>query len=489
MTDISPERYVFKLFSRISPHLLKGDECLGNFYKSYETYITSMVNKKIIDIKNLTKTEKGLLTPKDKTTLNLENISDDVVLSFCEYFVYRTSLINDTTMKEICERIKKGILESASDVDTLDVPDKSLKLKTNRETIVHILSSLIDMSKVVEDDGAAYDPIDDATHDKFAQNLLEDLVNDEDMKSNAKNIKSTVVNTEPSLDKLQRELNLKYWRDCEDQCRQFMANEKMRKLLLSYNIIDTTDINFSLGRIPRFIANADAQLVTDNTFIQSKAVPAILSTAVSFINENPLKAFMSMTTDNTWAFVANENCIVPGGDSERGITSSITPLYYSSTYSVTAREISVYPLRHVHTIVMPYVLVFADPSRGYAKLATGDVKRINVIASPIIPNPPVLGGPINKSPHDPRLFGTEVRLKFPEKPVNQLTGIFNTARFFGYTNILLDDRCIIESNMPVIEVIGIFHKIITSFMGKFDKIVFAIENKKIYDMFRKSFGK
>ena len=77
------------------------------------------------------------------------------------------------------------------------------------------------------------------------------------------------------------------------------------------------------------------------------------------------------------------------------------------------------------------------------------------------------------------------KLKSPEKIIKQLTGIFDTAAYLGYKNIVLDDRCIIETNAPVMEVINIFNMIIKKFNRSFEKIIFAIENKKIYQLFKK----
>lgn len=457
--NVDSKHFVFKLFDKISIKMLKYDEYIDNFYKQYGEYIAKQVNDKKITIKQLTKTSKGLLHPTTNDTL-----------SFYEYYAERIAMNKDIDIKEVYDMIKKQILGKVTDVDSDDSDTSNTTvLKTNKENIMLVLNTLLD-EHVHDDNDDDYKNPDNEEDD--------DYKNHDDMTKELSKELADKINITPgqSIEKQ----NLKHWSNCLAQCKIFTKNEKMASLLNIFHIMDINLVNFN-QQIPKFKVSDDGeiQLTEENSGIICKK--NVIETKLEFINKKPLTVI-----DDNYCLVANENCMTEGGDSERGIESSITSLYYSSSYNVTAKQFGCFPINYNHIIVVPNVIIFTDEK--YNLLPNNQIKKISVIVSPIIAVPLSYDKkiqPIDKNKHDERLYTNIFKLKSPEKIIKQLTGIFDTAAYLGYKNIVLDDRCIIETNAPVMEVINIFNMIIKKFNRSFEKIIFAIENKKIYQLFKK----
>jgi hypothetical protein len=356
--------------------------------------------------------------------------------------------------------------------------DNLAKIKLNKKHALNVLSEFIKQSFIITYD----DPDIDVTQE------------DEDFRDNTTNvITQEIIRDMGCLPPAQKDIEfnrrndmIELWRKCEAKIIKFIENEMFAKLLKKIYFLDSKDINTSSS--VKTIFNKTIETTLPQETIMSRYIPVAHATKLCVVQNDALSETISRTKQGVKSvIVLDEMQFIPGGDSDQGRESRITPIYYSSSYSMCLSDISaMYPLENTQLFYAPCVLVFKNHKLpNYPVLGATEGKNIAAIASAPRYRPDTDLNDLDKYKMDERLYLASTRYKHPEKFIEQLTGIFNTALFFGFDTIILDDRGVEDNWSPVVHTAILMGHVINQFKGKFKEIVVAIQEPHLFNTFRK----
>ena len=217
-------------------------------------------------------------------------------------------------------------------------------------------------------------------------------------------------------------------------------------------------------------------------------LPANLPTNIILVQNNPLNEICNKARQKIkCVFSVTENQFNVGSNSDQGFVSRITPLYLSSTFSLSLNKVvHGYPLENTHIIYSPAVLIFKDINQPkYPMLNTRDVQKISVLTSAPKYRPETNLQKQDKYNFDQRLYLQSTCYKYPEKIIKQLECIFNTALFFGFDTIILDDRGVEDNWSPVHHTAQLLSQVINTFKGRFKEIIVAVPEPHLFAIYKK----
>lgn len=281
---------------------------------------------------------------------------------------------------------------------------------------------------------------------------------------------------------------IELWRRCEVKLMKFLEEESLSSVLKKIFFIDSKEINTSKKSVQTINMKEIEKQLPQETIL-SRYVPETYNTIISVVQNDVLGEAVNRIKQGNKKFVVllDEMQFIPGGDSDQGRESRITPVYYSSTYSLCLENVAnAYPLDNTQLFYIPNILVFKNHKLPlYPMRPPTEVIKLSAIGSAPRYRPETNIKDQDKYKMDERLYLPNALYKKPEQVVQQLTGIFNTALFFGFNTIILDDLGVEDNWSPVIHTALIMASVINQFRGKFKEIVVAVNDQHLFTTFRK----
>ena len=163
------------------------------------------------------------------------------------------------------------------------------------------------------------------------------------------------------------------------------------------------------------------------------------------------------------------------------------PLYFRTTYPLAIETITqAYPLDAGRCVICPNVLVIKDAN--YAAAPHDKYKRVGVMMAPA-PFRPKTNLPKNLSHEmDERLFAADTVYADHQTYAHLLHGYLEAALFFGYTNIILDDRGCRENWLPVLATARMINEAVRHFNNRFESIMLCIPDMQVRDIMKQAWG-
>jgi hypothetical protein len=159
-------------------------------------------------------------------------------------------------------------------------------------------------------------------------------------------------------------------------------------------------------------------------------------------------------------------------------------LYFRTTYPLAIESIiQAYPLDAGRCIICPNVLVIKDAR--YAAMPHDQYKRVGVMMAPA-PFRPKTNLPKNLSHEmDERLFAADTTYA-DQTHAHLLHGYLEAALFFGYTNIILDDRGCRENWLPVRATALMINEAVRHFNNRFESITLCLPDPQIREIMKQT---
>lgn len=462
-------KILIKFFNKLKPKHFKKDRFLDNFYNSY----------------------------KNEKNITLFDFYIEYLLRNKKYDVKQK--IEQTNI--LCDNIKNAILsynKTFNDDETKinNIPNNSNETKSNKKIVLNkdhcliVLSDFIKSSSLIEYEQDVDRPTE---HDEKFKELTTEAIM-EDIKQDGREL--PVVRKDARFNKINSMLNV--WRDTENKCREFINNNALANVLKKTYYIDGSIINIRSKTPIQTITNNQIQNYDQSEdFLPCETLISMWSgkgyqTNIQLLNTHPLTETLLRSQDkqNKCVYAIAGNQMIPGGNSDQGIFTNESYLYYCSNYSMCVDQVApAYPIDSTHMIVMPNILVFKNHmSPSFPMLQPVDTQKISVISSSAPFRPATTLGDQDKYKMDHRLYKQTTKYKQPTKTIIQLRSLLNTALFFGYNTIILDDRGILDYWLPVHHNAELMKQVIYEFRGLFKNIIIAIDDKHIFNIYSKYFN-
>jgi len=481
------KKFMIKFFAKLKAKDFKSDQFLFGFYKAYE---------------------KGKMTQQSLTVFDFYM---EYLLRNKNYDVAKKT----TEMNRLCDNIKKAIFDPPVDSPTMaDVKGNekpaskmpitktngnSKTVKLNKKFALLTLSDFIKSSCII-----TYENPEEVRtqHDEdFRVNTTKNIV--EEIKTERGEL--PIAHKDAAFNR--RNDMLEIWRDTEHKCIKFIENDIMANILRKVYFIDGSQITLHANTpITTLSCDDISQVSGDEKKSSSPVIPAddddmipcetimpswshaYYKTIVTVLPTDALTETMHRNKKKIkCALLCAGSQMIPGGSADQGIETNESILYYASSYNLCINQlIMAYPLASSQLLVLPNILVFKDHTKQrYPMLPPIDGQKISVIMTPSIYRPETTIDNQDKYNIDDRLYLPSTRYKNPNIIIDQLKATFNTALFFGYDTIVLDDRGIEDFWLPAHHTAQLLAQVISQYKGKFHEIIVAIEKKHLFNVYKK----
>lgn len=169
-----------------------------------------------------------------------------------------------------------------------------------------------------------------------------------------------------------------------------------------------------------------------------------------------------------------------GGIADQGHICQESILCYRTTYPLAIeRALYAYPLKSGTCVICPNVLVIKD--RDYKPNMHAKYQRLAVMMAPECFRPKTNLPPNNTYQMDERLFAPDTVYA---GTVHHLSNYIETALFFGYTNIILDDRGIYDNWLPVKATALMIKEAVKRFNNRLETITLCVPDDRIREIFK-----
>ncbi len=371
------------------------------------------------------------------------------------------------------------------------------KVKVNKAKALRILSMYIKQSNILtyDDPNEISNERDEKFRDETHANIISEITNDDGR---------VMPKPKPNVEFGQRSSMMDIWRDTESKCNKLCEVPKLDYIISKVFFIDTKvfDPDISSGSNKRTkrdkITSVDMEEVKDlipmETFIGVYSNVTYPETTVKLINIHPLQAAVDIHKQKPKAlYICAGSQMVQGGNADQGINTQESMLYMTSTYSVgIGKGLHAYPLTIDQVFICPNVLVFKDTN--YQELPMNEYKRIAVMCCPNkwrakLVNPKYQN--LSNESTTEYLYDTKTTFEQPsmyKKLQNAFMNALETALFFGYDSIIVDDRAIEDNLAPAHPMAQIMKESFRYFVGRFKDIIIAVDRAESFNVFRHYFS-
>lgn len=487
------EKFLNKFFAKLTIKDFKKDKFLLAFHKFYR---------------------------KEKST------SRDLLQCYTEYITRNSDFKEEdrgACLRKLYDDIKNSILEpdkpdkpaetyesaytdigSISGVDgvagNVDQADKPIKQKGKPTTVklsktkaLDVLSDFIKQSFIItyEDPEKEYDEKNEDFMNATTTNIIDEIQLDGRKLPVPK--KDVVFG--------QRSVMLGIWQDTRKRCVDLIENPQLFKLLSKMFYLDLScAVNEELKPVSLATLNT-VHLTTDDkketilpveNFVPNYTL-AVYNTATSLSNNHPLQEVLNKSKQkNKSIYICSGSQNICGGNADQGIDVAESMLYMTSSYSVAMeRSLHAFPISKTQAILCPNVLIFKDVN--YEILPVEKWEKVAVMMTPCKYKPKVK---IYKAdPSDPdqddclmdeRLYDARTKLTKVDidRIKSNLIGSIETALFFGYDTIVLDDSGIEDNWLPAHSIAKITKEVVGMFSGRVKEFIICANKSKSFNVFR-----
>lgn len=474
------ERFLVRFFDKLSEKNFVSDPFLKGFYQSY--------------MKDQEKFKNQTLD----STQTLFDFYMEYLLRNVSYSVEHKHI----KIAELCAQIKNEMfMPDAQGNKPMTSTNDNLvhNVTLNKKKALMTLRNFIKASNIV-----TYDNPDETT-----------TVADEDFRvATTANIIKEIKASGKTIPKAQldaafnrRNELLSIWHDTEHKCVQFINNDALASVLKKVYFVDGTSISQDSTHtttllcrdLSMLLEGKRKELMATNTAMITAAVASVpVNTNVSLgdiESDLPIEIIASRRSANTYthnvhlvndhaltevlnrksktqqaAYICSGSQMVPGGCADQGVETNESIIYLSSSYHLCIEQVDMaYPLKPTQMLVMPSVLVFKDHTKEkYPTLPPAKGQGIAIIMAPGIYRPE-----------------TKSQTLTDRQPlISRYRAMFNTALFFGYDTVILDDQGVLDFCVPAHQTAQLLVQVINEFKNRFREVVVAIKDKDTFAIFR-----
>lgn len=476
------ERFLMRYFDKLVSKNFASDPFLKGFYQAY--------------------------------TKDQEEFGKESLFSFYMEYLLRNVDYSTTSkhqkITELCESIKNEMFapdEEGHKPSTSTNDNRVHNVTLNKKKSLMTISNFIKASNIV-----TYDNPDETTTKQDEDFRIATTANIiKEIKASGKTIPKAQID---AASKRRSEL-LNIWQDTEHKCVEFINNDALASVLEKVYFVDgqllgtarqtTTlpcmdvlDIKGNPSKLLMEVTGqpkrkfdtpkrSDIESDLPIEILVSKRSSNTYNTKVRLLNNWALSETMARKNkEHPVVYICSGSQMVPGGCADQGVETNERIVYLASSYHLCIRQAAMgYPLKPTQMLMLPSVLVFKDHSNSkFPMLPPAKGTGISIIMAPGIYRPPT--NLVNSHQHgvDKRLNLPNTKYKDTTTLLQRYRSMLNTALFFGYDTVVLDDQGVLDFWLPVHQTALLLMQVINEFNNKFREIVVAIHDKEVYAIFR-----
>jgi hypothetical protein len=478
------EKFLIKFFSKLAVTDFKKDKFLQAFYKFYKKEKSQ--SKDLFQCYTEYITRNSDFKEEDRAS-SLRTLYDEIKEAILAPdkpetapTTYDSAYTNEAVKKEAA--VPKGA--------------KSPAIKFSKTRALNVLSDFIKQSFIItyEDPEKEYDEKDEAFMDATTTNIIDEI------QADGRTL------PEPKKDVVfgQRSVMLGIWQDTRKKCQDLFENVQLAKLMSKIFYVDVSVFNLNFLPVPQ--KKLDTVLLTTDDKKEiilpvENFVPSYTSktynTVITLSNNHPVhETTVRVKSKNKSIYICSGSQNICGGNADQGIDVVESMLYMTSSYSLAMEKaLHAFPIAKSEVVVCPNVLVFKDSE--YKTLPVEDWQKIAVMMAPCKYKPHVkIAKEKPDDPDqdecelDPRLFApkSELSKQDYDRIKSNLIGSIETALFFGYDTIILDDRGISDNWLPAHPIAKIIKDVTAIFKGRVKEFVVCANKSKSFNVLRLYFS-
>lgn len=349
-------------------------------------------------------------------------------------------------------------------------------IKLNKAKTLEVLSGFIQKSSIItyKDPGEVSTEQDQVFRDNAADNIVLEICGDG----------RVLPPAEKDIEFGKRVDMMNIWRDTEEKCQKLCEDPTADMIISKLFFINTAQLLNHPDKIETITMKEINDILPVETFIACHTRKKY-QTVIKLTNTLPITEVISRAEKKIKTlYICAGSQMVQGGNADQGLNVSESLLYLTSTYSVgIAKALHAYPLTLDQVILCPNVLVFKDAN--YKPLPVSKYQRIAVMCAPNKWRPAITG----KSPED--IY--DAKTGFSDKElqatlIKSIAGFLETALFFGYDTVVLDDRAIEDNGAPAHATAKMLRDVLGTFNGRFNEVTIAVSKAASFNVFRHYFS-
>jgi hypothetical protein len=490
---MSSEKFLKKFFVKLTVDDFNKDEFLTAFYKLYKSLKckglfkskTTGLFKCYIDyiMRN-----KEFKTEEEKTTA-----LNELYTEIHDYILYKDENASTdagfvTKEERTASNQRHGETEENS--VTSEVPkyiapvDQEIKksVRVNKSKAMRVLSMFIKQSSIItyEDPNEISNEHDETFRDFTQEDIVYGIINFDGRELPA---------PQPDIEFGKRSDMMNIWRDTEAKCKELCEDPKLDMLVSKVFFIDTKQYTFPLVQVSTVTMPEINEILPVETFIACYS-KLRYNTVVKLVNNFPLsEAYLRAQQKIKTLYICTGSQMVQGGNSDQGLDVQESLLYMTSSYSIgISKALHAYPISTYQLLLCTNVLVFKDVK--YKELPISQYQRVAVMCCPNKWRPSIVNSAIDENDkmfiYDPKtVYKNDKDYAYIAK---SFSNALETALFFGYDTIVLDDRAIEDNVAPAHATAKMMKDVINTFNGRFKEIIIAINRASAFNVFRHYFS-
>jgi hypothetical protein len=492
MTDVAKittlsGKFMIKFFNKLKPKDFREDDFLKGFYKAY------------LD-------EKG----------QIETFGDITLFEFYMEYILRNTEY-DINQKHVhisglCEDIKNMMFQpddNGNKPETTTNMSNVHKVKINREKALLVLSDFIKQSCIITNENPedTFTKYDEEFRVATTANIIDEIKKEGILIPKAKK----------DVNFGRRNLMHNIWLDTEHKCKKFIDNDTLAAVLKKVYYLNGEEINLSTYRITTLPCQDASKIHSDIAPTLMKITGQPKREAREDVktgdieSEIPIEVITTKRSGNSYrtdinlihgsalsetlkrnkqklptAYICSGSQMVPGGCADQGIETNESLVYLSTSYNLCIDQAEMaFPLSCAHILVMPNILVFKDHTNDkFPMLPPNEGQKISIIMSPGIYRPDT--NLVNSYQHgvDDRLYYPNAKYKNQSPIIKKYRAMLNTALFYGYDTVVLDDQGVKDFWLPAHHTASLLVQVINEFSGKFKEVIVAVNDEEIYNVYK-----
>ena len=487
---MSSEKFLKKFFVKLSKEDFDRDEFLTAFYKLYKKLkSTGLFKSKTTGlfkcyIDHISR-NRDFKTEEEKTTALNELYNDirDHILYKDENTSTDAGFVTD--VERVASNQRHGeegtIVHTAGPV--APEPIKTGPIKVNKSKALRVLSTFIKQSSIItyEDPTEISNEHDEAFREFTQGDIVYGIINFDGREMPV---------PQPDAEFGKRSDMMNIWRDTETKCKKLCEDPGLDLLLSKVFFIDTESHTNNMQLVSTVEMPEINEILPVEKFLANYS-KIKYNTVVKIVNEAPLgETYIRAQQKIKTLYICAGSQMVQGGNSDQGLDVQESMLYMTSSYSIgISKALHAYPLSTKQLLLCPNVLVFKDIK--YQDLPMNRYQRIAVMCCPNKWRPNIVNNSVDSTEVKNIIYEAKTIYKL-DKDYSRLAKSFadalETALFFGYDTIVLDDRAIEDNNAPAHATAKMMKDVINTFNGRFREVVIAINKAASFNVFRHYFS-
>ncbi len=485
---MSSEKFLTKFFIKLTKADFKADEFLNSFYRFYKKSEATDLFHCYIDY--ITRNRE--FQDDNEKTSALKDLYDDIkdnILFKDEESPAELGFVSEKDRTESTERhgVVNADMAKKKNHDESETPlSQPGSVKVNKSKALRVLSDFIKQSNIItyEDPNEISNHQDEVFRDTTQANIIDEIINRDGRE---------LPISQPDIEFGKRSDMMNIWRDTEAKCKKLCEEPTLDLLVSKLFFIDTQQLSSHPDKITTVELKEINDILPKETLINGYSKTKY-NTIVKLTNMIPIEEVLTRARKKIKTlYICAGSQMVQGGNADQGINVQESMLYMTSTYSVgISKALHAYPLNISQILLCPNVLVFKDTK--YNELPMNQYQRIAVMNCinhwrPKLINPKFT----DISTEDPKTYLYDPKTLFASNIAytniaKSFSNALETALFFGYDTIVLDDRAVEDNNAPAYLMAKMMKEVINIYNGRFKEIIIAVNKSASFNVFRHYFN-